>query len=332
MRTRTKLAIAATILLAVLLLGPRVETDIPPADPIQLPDDLDAYLAGEEAAAGPITPNTEKTIVWRDAPNQPTDLALVYVHGFSATRQELAPVPQRLAEALDANLFMTRLTGHGQDGEALARATAADWAEDVAEAVAVGRRLGRRLVVFGVSTGGSLALWLAATVPESADALVLVSPNLALHDSRSEMMLWPWGGALLRLLAGPERSWEPTNELNGRFWTTRYPSKALLQVIATVEMARTSPIETVEIPTLVFYSPGDQVLDPAATEAMFDRLGSASKELAAMDSDDPKQHVLAGDILSPRTNDEIVQQSAEFLRQALGLPDPETLPTPDSTP
>ena len=77
MRTRNKLAIAAMIILAVLFLGPRVETDIPPADPSQLPDDLDAYLQSEEAAAGPNTPNTEKTIVWHDAPNQPTELALV---------------------------------------------------------------------------------------------------------------------------------------------------------------------------------------------------------------------------------------------------------------
>ena len=190
----------------------------------------------------------------------------------------------------------------------------------MAEAVAVGRRLGRRLIVLGVSTGGSLALWQAATIPESLDALVLVSPNLALNDSRSEMMLWPWGGALLRLLAGPERSWEPTNELNGRYWTTRYPSRALLQVIATVEMTRTSPIKAVEIPTLVFYSPEDQILDPQATQAAFGRLGSSAKEIVAMDSDDPKQHVLAGDILSPRTNDEVVQRSVEFLRQALGVP------------
>lgn len=91
---KAKLAVAATIFVAVLLLGPRVDTDIPPADPFQLPDALDAYLAAEEASAGSIIADTENTIVWHDAPNESTNIALVYVHGFSATRQELAPVPQ----------------------------------------------------------------------------------------------------------------------------------------------------------------------------------------------------------------------------------------------
>ncbi|MDD4273595.1 MAG: hypothetical protein PHG14_07705 [Desulfobacter postgatei] len=38
----------------------------------------------------------------------------VYIHGFSATRKETAPLSDLVAKTLNANLFYTRLSGHGR--------------------------------------------------------------------------------------------------------------------------------------------------------------------------------------------------------------------------
>ena len=79
------------LLIIIFLAGPRVAVDTELA-PISLPVDLDSYLAASEAQFSDIVPNTEKTIIWASEPGQKTDIAVVYLHGFSATRQETAPL------------------------------------------------------------------------------------------------------------------------------------------------------------------------------------------------------------------------------------------------
>jgi len=109
------------LLLVVFLLGPRVaiETNL---QPVSLPDDLDAYLASSEAAYDDIVPGTEKKIIWAGEAGEKTPLSIVYLHGFSATRQETAPLAEELAAELGANLYYDHFTGHGRSGEALAGA------------------------------------------------------------------------------------------------------------------------------------------------------------------------------------------------------------------
>ena len=96
-----------------------------------------------EAEAAPL-PGTEALVAWAGEPGHQTDVALVYLHGFSASRQEIAPVIERVAEARGANVFFTRLTGHGLDGAGLAAASLDDWLTDSRRALEIGARLGRR--------------------------------------------------------------------------------------------------------------------------------------------------------------------------------------------
>jgi alpha-beta hydrolase superfamily lysophospholipase len=100
------------------------------------------------------------------------------VHGFSATRQEIAPVPERVAAALGANLFETRLAGHGRERDGLVDVRAEQWLDDGRELLGVGRALGERLTLIGTSTGATLALALASHPDfRVVDSLVLISPN-----------------------------------------------------------------------------------------------------------------------------------------------------------
>ncbi|WP_395004323.1 alpha/beta hydrolase [Cypionkella sp.] len=272
-------------------------------DPNSLGSDLDAYLAKSEQQFSDITAGTQKRIIWAGAVGVKTPLALIYLHGFSATSEEIRPVPADLARALGANIFFTRLTGHGRDGAALAAATASDWVQDMAEAMAIGRRIGGRVVVIGTSTGGTLAA-LAASDPvlsQGMAGLVLISPNFGLKPLAGKILDLPaaryWGP----LVAGATRSFTPQNDRHREFWTVSYPTVALFPMAALVREARAQDYSQTKLPLLLLYSPQDQVVDPAQTlEILGHWAGPKQIEPRIMTvQDDPFSHVIAGDILSP---------------------------------
>lgn len=284
---------------------------------------LSRHIADTEARVPGVRSGDQAEIIWADpgAP-APTPLALVYLHGFSADRHEVEPVVTRIGRELDANVYFTRLTGHGRDGAAMADATAADWLDDTAEAVAIGARIGDRVVLVGTSTGGTLATWAAmrAEARGRVDAVVLISPNYQPADRSSRLLLWPWGGVLARLVVGEERCFQAENEEQERHWTTCYPITALLPMMALVEHVRTSALGGWEVPVLLVYSPDDEVVDASETERVLAGLPQDMLRVHRVhETGDPAHHVLAGDVLSPETNEELSGVVVSFVRDALGL-------------
>lgn len=292
---------------------------------VPLPEDLDLYLSQSEARFTDITPGAEKTIIWAHPDKRQTDLAIIYLHGYSATRQETAPLSDQLATHLGANLFYTRLSGHGRPGAAMAEPQVQDWLQDSHEALQIGQRLGKQVLVIGTSTGATLATWLALQGDNpKVRAYIMLSPNFAPKDPAADVLTWPWANHFVPLLLGPEHHWQPRNAEQARYWSHRYPAQALLPMMALVKYVREQPLEQISAPILTIYSPDDQVVSPAAIEAAFARFGSAHKQLIALkDSQDPSRHVLAGDILSPRDTARVSLTIMQFLK---ALPSAASLP------
>ena len=290
----------------------------------QLNGDLDQWLAEREQAVesrSPLIEGTQKRIHWFGGRSgSRTRYSIVYLHGFSATRQETAPVAQMVADDLGANLFETRLAGHGLQLTAstgpLVGVRAEDWLDDAAEALAIGQELGEEIIVMGTSTGATLALAMA-NHPAIADVccLVLVSPNFATRDSNSELLTWPGGLQLAHLLYGEKRSWTTSNQLQGHYWATSYPMAALVEVMRLVKFVRTLLPMELEQSVLVFYSLDDRVVDPARIEAAFEQIHTTRSELIRLDeSGDPSHHVLAGDIMSPVNNELVAETIIRFVQ------------------
>ncbi len=300
----------------VVALGPRVRVEERWTEPA-LGEDVDAYLAAAELRVSGIRAGDERGIVWLDPETrQRTPLAVVYLHGYSADRHELEPVVSDLAVELGANLYFARLAGHGRDGPAMAEATVEDWFDDTAEAIAIGEAIGESVVLVGTSTGGTLAAWAAARdeALERISALVLVSPNFHPVARSSRVLLYPWGGLLARVIVGRERCFTPDNEAQERHWTTCYPTRALLPMMALVEHVRTMDLSGIVARTLVVYDPGDMVVDSEETERVVATMsGTRAMAVTYEGTRDPSRHVLAGDILSPESNDEVRRVILEFL-------------------
>lgn len=302
---------------AAVVLGPRPRVEKPRRTHFDLPElkELDGWIREREARLQP-TPGTEARIRWASTASTATDVALVYLHGFSASRQETAPLPESMADALNANLYEARFTGHGLRGAALGEAQASDWIRDAQEAAAVGRRLGRKVVVLACSTGATVAAYLSAYRAWDVDAQVWMSPNFGPRDPSAQLLTWPWAETWVPWVAGSERSWEPENEAQGRYWTTSYPVSALFPMQALVDGARQAPLDAIRDPILLVYSKEDDVVNPDAIEKAFGRLGSPRRrKLVVSGPGDP--HVLAGEILSPARTSTIRAAAVDFVRDVL---------------
>lgn len=300
------------------LFGPREPVDLAVRfDPTTIGSDIDAWLAANEAKFGDVRPNATKEIVWAyPASHAKTPVALAYLHGFSAAKAEIRPVPDMAAKELGANLFFSRLAGHGRNGEAMAEPTVNDWIRDAAEAVAVSERLGEKVVLIATSTGGTLAT-LAASLPDledRIDGIVLVSPNFGVRASGSWILTAPFAENIVPLIIGKERSFEPLNEGHAQNWTYRYPSVSVLPMAAMVKAAAALPFEQIDTPVLFIYHPDDQVVDQSVTATIAERWGGPSKSLVLDASGDPSNHVNAGDIISPSNNDAVASAIVDFVR------------------
>jgi esterase/lipase len=326
--SRTRAVLAFVVVIGVLLaLGPRPRVAMPDRAAIEraVPTELaalPAYLARAEAAVPGVHANTEKRIVWAsssDSIRTPhhTSRVVVYLHGFSATRQETAPLSEQLAASLGANLIETRLTGHGLPGEAMGQASARDWIADAIEAFTIAQRLGDSVIVVATSTGGTLALWLAAQ-PDAQrrglQALVLISPNIAIKDPSSRYLTWPWMQTLLPRVM-PERAWSSRNAEQERYWTTRYPTAALFPLAALVADVRSEDASRIVTPTLVFTNRTDNVVDASATAAFLDRMTNARVErVDVIPATGEDLHVLVGRIVSPSQVTPFLARTLSFVR------------------
>lgn len=316
-------SVLAAGLVLLALFGPREEVDLARQfDTQSLGADIDAYLAREEAAHDGIVEGVEKQVIWAGAPGMKTPISIIYLHGFSATSQEIRPVPDRVAEALGANLFYTRLSGHGRGGAAMAEPGVADWVRDLDEALAIGRALGERVLVISTSTGGTLAA-LAAQDPARAEAvvgMVLISPNFRIRNKAAMLLTWPAAQLWLPWLVGAERSFVPANADHEKYWTTAYPTVALVPMAALVKAVRGLDVSRAKMPVLAIYSDADQVVDAAESARVLARWGGevTVEQVPPQAGMDPANHVIAGDIMSPGRNEETI---SAIVNWAEGLSD-----------
>lgn len=281
-----------------------------------LPADLDDYLAKQESVYTEIVPRTEKMIIWNTPhQQQQTAISVVFVHGFSASRQELSPLTENIAQRLGANLYLTRLTGHGQTGNAMQDVSVAALLNDVREAYEIGKRIGERVLLIGNSTGATLLTYLASHISTSKIlGFVLLSPNYGLKDKQSEWLLMPFAKYWMPILKGRYYEFVPRNELQARYWTCKYPITALVQMMKLVELTRKSPLSNVKTATLVLYSDEDPLIDNQQVKQVFEKLGSPIKTLEVVSAvQTGVQHVIAGDILSPHTTQLVEEKILKFI-------------------
>lgn len=321
------LAAILVVLIVVYLLGPRprtpkYETSLPVV-PAQA-NELEQYISTNESKHK-IKPDNEARVIWyNDSLKQPTEYAVVYLHGFSASQEEGDPVHKDFAKKFGCNLYLARLDAHGVDtSNALASFTAEGEWNTAKEAYAIGKQLGKKVILMSTSTGGTIALKLCAEYPEIA-ANIMLSPNIAINDSKAWMLNNPWGLQIAELITGKERVVEDTTAIYAQYWNNRYATKSLVQLEELLESTmKQSTFEKVKQPTLLLYyfkdeENQDPVVKVSAMKRMFGQLGTPENMKRSVALPNTGNHVLGSPIKS-KDVESVKRECEKFAMEVLKL-------------
>lgn len=279
---------------------------------------LDAWLAAGEARVPNLRPGVHRRVHWAGDAGQQTDISVVYIHGFSATSEELRPFPDLIAQAFGANLHFARLTGHGQDGAAMGQATQGEWLIDTIMALDVARAIGRRVIVIACSTGAPLVIEALSKNADQIAANILVSPNFGMaHPLLRGFLNLPgvrhWG----RFVMGCERKFDAVSDAHAAFWTVRYDTRAVFTMMDAVRAAGKCDLGAIKIPTGFIYCEEDKVVSPAITAQAIDAWGGPTAVLKLPKGDNDFGHLLMGDVFNPAHTDPAASFSIEFCQKHL---------------
>ncbi|MFM8437060.1 MAG: alpha/beta hydrolase [Candidatus Kapaibacterium sp.] len=281
-------------LVALYLAGPRPVHPSYSASMPLVPSDA-ASLEREVNAREhvlPLKPEVAARIVWADSARAMTDVAIVYLHGFSGTWHDGSPAVQEVARRLGANLYLARLHGHGLNvPEPLLDYSPDSVYADAVRALAIGKRLGHRVVVIGTSTGATLGLMLAARFPQDVASVINWSPNIRLHHPLSFLSNNPWGLALTRAVVGGDyRETSMPNPERAKYWYMKYRIEGIVQLQELLESSMTAEtFAAVKQPvlTMCWYrneADQDSLVSVDAMRSMHAQLGSSKKMFIPLDA------------------------------------------------
>jgi esterase/lipase len=252
-----------------------------------------------------IKSNNEARIVWADSAHQPTEYAIVYLHGFSASQMEGAPIHEQIAKTFHCNLYLARLAEHGIDTtEDLINLTAEKYWESTKFAYAIGKKLGKKVIIMSTSTGGTLSLQLAAAYPEIA-GLIMYSPNIAINNPAAPLLNNPWGLQIARIVKGGNYANIPFKHPDyPKYWNTHYRLESTVALQNLIEATMTKEtFEKVHQPTLVLYyykdeAHQDNVVKVSAIKSMLGSISTPDALKKGVAIPNAENHVLASPLVS----------------------------------
>jgi pimeloyl-ACP methyl ester carboxylesterase len=244
---------------------------------------LEDYVSANEAKHK-LKPDNEARIVWADSGKQKTPYAVVYLHGFSASPKEGDPVHARFARKFGCNLYLARISDHGIDTtEQLLFFTADRAWQSAKEALAIGKQLGEKVIVMSTSTGGTLALMLAAYYPDDVYELINMSPNIAINNPLAFLLNNPWGLQIARIVKSGNYN-DPKQPIEKiPFWNDKYRLESTVQLQQLLEdqmMPETFHRITQPSLTLYYYKNEEEQDQEVMVSAMLEM----HKQLATPDS------------------------------------------------
>ena len=279
-------------------------------------ENLDTLLESQEKMVKGLRTGTEKKILWAGKSGVKSQTSIVFIHGFSASRVETYPVIDLIAAELNANVYFSRLRGHGQDGRALAEATYEELLDDTIEAIEIGKSIGENVILIGCSTGCSL-IHIALDQDHDIKAAIYISPNFGPKPIKGQALRIPGAKFLVPLIFGQEHSFEAKNDEYTTCWTTKYPTKALFTIKTTVLAAHQVDHYAIRVPILMWFSDEDKVVNAKWTRKIASMIGDnvTLQNPSLTKQDDPSCHGIVGDILSPSQTSGAVDKFLKWLAQ-----------------
>ncbi|RAW00780.1 alpha/beta hydrolase [Pseudochryseolinea flava] len=322
-----KISFPILVLVGIYFLGPTPEEPKYILTKPSLPSDpvaLERFVRAEDAKHK-IKPGNEAEIVWVDSSRTKTAYGIVYLHGFSASKMEGEPAHRNLAKAFGCNLFLARLADHGVDTTETLLYYSADrsW-ESAKQAIAIAKQIGDKVIVLSTSTGGTLALKLAAEYPEDVHALINLSPNIAINDGAAFLLNDPYGLYIARTVLGDRYRTTGASPEHAKYWNKKYRIESLTQLEELLETTMTkNTFSRVKQPSLTLYYYKDEgSQDPevkvSAMLEMHEQLGTPRELKSAIAFPNAGAHVI-GSAMTSKDFDGVYRAMEKFMIDVLKI-------------
>lgn len=327
------------VLAGLYFAGPRfkapvLDNTLPNLDTINT-QNVEQYVISKESKYS-IKANNHAQIIWfNDSIKEMTEYALLYLHGFSACWYEGFPVNADFAKYFGCNAYFSRLASHGlKTSNPLIDMYPDSLYESAKEALQITSKIGKKVIIMGTSTGGTLALKLAADFPEKVTALILLSPNIKIYDKRSAVLTKPWGLQIARLVGGSGKYSikEPVNAKEDSFWYTTYRWEGAIFLQQLVQATMTKEVfEKVEQPLFVGYyyknsTEQDHIVQVPAIIDMFNEISTPDDLKVKMVLPEAGTHIIGNELFSksvPELKQGVIDFGTEILKmhEAKAIPD-----------
>ncbi len=324
------LAIVIVVLIVGYVLGPK-----PPKPELNkdLPviqgsiSSIDKVIEKKESAIKIRTDN-ESRIYWaNDSIHERTNYCLLYLHGFSASWYEGYPTNLNFAKRYGCNAYLPRLASHGIDTvDALIDMTPDRLWTSAKEALMIARRIGKKVIIMSTSTGGTLALKLAADFPEYVEGLILYSPNVRINDPAAFLLSKPWGLQIARANYGDKfRVVDENFDSKGcEYWYCKYRLEAVvfLQQLIDATMKKET-YKNITAPVFLGYyykdkDNQDPIVKVSAMLKMYDQLSTAPDEKVKQAFPEADDHVIGCELYSGSL-DAVISSTNKFAEEVLKL-------------
>ncbi len=319
--------IVVLALVALYFLGPRMPEPVLNKELPVIAGSVENYITSKEMTEK-VRPGCEAKIIWaNDSLKNPTEYVLLYLHGFSASRREGYPVTENFAKQFGCNAYLPRLASHGliTDNPLLDMTPDKIW-ESAKEALVVAGQLGQKVIIMSTSTGGTLAMMLAADFPGKVHSLILYSPNVRIKQKSAQLLANPWGLEIARMNFGGDfrvTDDDPDGEIC-KYWYCRYRAEATVYLQQLVEARMTvGTFKSIKCPVFLGYyykdkENQDQTIDVASALKMYIRLGTSEEQKRAVAFPKAGAHVIACDLTSDCVA-EVDSATQAFAREILGM-------------
>ena len=207
-------------------------------------------------------------------------IGVLLIHGYSASPGEVLPLAHYL-HARGLTVYVVRLRGHGTSPYDLQQRSWHEWYDSVVRGYYSVRAISEVQFAGGMSTGGALALYLAAQHVGPLQGVFAVGAPIKLQHRY--LRLAPVAKAMRDFVRS-----EPGNPHTNY---TAQPLRAVWQLTQFIDVYQKA-LASLTLPVLLIQARGDTTVRPESAQMIFDQLHGADKHLLWKDLN---RHVIVGD-------------------------------------
>lgn len=277
---------------------------------------LDSYLKNSEISLGDVPEEAEKKIIWSNKEKNKTEIAIAFLPGFSTTNFQQKEFFDKLSKELDANIFLSRLSGHGREYPGSKQMSAENYLKDTSEAIEIAKRIGKKVILIGYSLGGALTTAASFDEKLSKDlhGVVLFAP--AYVGTIRNISLWLYAMSFLDKI-----NHDCNDYINDqkKYDCTKYSTKVFetsdgVQGGHIMSAVAEKDFSANKVPALSFFDYDDDVLNSHETEKRLNKWGNKKSKIVIIESGekDITQHFIVG-FLNPELDEFYIEEISNWI-------------------